>query len=141
MIAYFDTSAFVPLIVEEASSAACGDLWRAADEIVSTRLLYVETSAALARAFRSRRFDDRALAEAQERQIRLWASVSVVELDHALMIRASELAQVCGLRGYDSVHCAAAELLGGTGFVAATGDRQLLTAWHGLGVATFPVGG
>lgn len=42
MIAYFDTSAVVPLRVAEAGSARAATLWDGADRAVSTRLVYPE---------------------------------------------------------------------------------------------------
>jgi hypothetical protein len=41
------------------------------------------------------------------------------------------------VRGYDAVHCAAAEQLSDEQVVAASGDRRLLDVWAALGVATF----
>lgn len=141
MIAYFDTSAFVPLLVKEGASDSCLEIWRGADQIVATRLLYVETSAALARAEASNRMSGRAHAKATAQRDELWSNVDVIELDEELMRRASEVAHKHGLRGYDAVHCAAAELLGGAETVAVSGDRQLLTAWQKLGVATLALEG
>lgn len=50
MIGYLDASAFVPLLIAEPGSAACRRFWNDADSVVSSRLLYVETAAALAQA-------------------------------------------------------------------------------------------
>ncbi|HEX3813356.1 MAG TPA: PIN domain-containing protein [Mycobacteriales bacterium] len=50
-----DTSAFVPLIVQEPGSASCRRIWNDRDVVISSRLLYVETAAALARARRMKR--------------------------------------------------------------------------------------
>ena len=50
MIGYLDTSAFIPLLLKEPSSAACRRFWDDCDAVVSNRLLYVETAAALAQA-------------------------------------------------------------------------------------------
>ena len=52
MIGYLDTSAFIPLLIDEPTSEACRRFWDDADVIVSSRLLYVETAAALAQAGR-----------------------------------------------------------------------------------------
>lgn len=112
------------------------DVWHAASSVVSTRLLYVEASAALAQANRSGRITVDALDSAGRSRDDLWRSVSVVDLDDTLMRRAGEIAEEFGLRGYGAVHCAAASLLSGPNFVAASGDAKLLAAWHELGVAT-----
>lgn len=50
MIGYLDTSAFVPLLIEEPTSQTGRRFWDDADVIVSSQLLYVETAAALAQA-------------------------------------------------------------------------------------------
>ena len=52
MIAYFDTSALVPLIIDEPISDAATRLWDAADRIVNSRPAFAEARAALARARR-----------------------------------------------------------------------------------------
>jgi predicted nucleic acid-binding protein len=137
MIVYFDTSAFVPLLVEEASSSAFGELWSAADTVISTRLLYVETSSALVRARAAGRLTAGRVAEALALLETAWDGFRVLELDDALMRRAARLAAQFRLRGCDSVHCAAAELLGGDEIVAASADAKLLAAWRSLGLATF----
>jgi predicted nucleic acid-binding protein len=52
VIGYLDTSALVPLLIAEPTSAACRRFWDDADTVVFSRLLYVETAAALAQARR-----------------------------------------------------------------------------------------
>jgi hypothetical protein len=72
-----------------------------------------------------------------QRLANLWAQVDVVEIDQPLVERAAELARRLGLRGYDAVHCAAAEQLAEPDVLAAAGDQRLLDAWSRLGLATF----
>ena len=138
MIAYFDTSAFVPLVISEPSSDACRELWDLADDVGASRLLYVETAAALAQAHRLGRLTTRMHTSARTRLAQLWSEMSVVEVDEPLAERAADLAGSLGLRGNDAVHCASAELavLGGDGVVAC-GDQQMLGALQALGLATF----
>lgn len=137
MIVYLDTSAFVPLLVGEPGTAQCRDLWEAADSVVCTRLLYVEASAALARANRAGRLSARAHAVALDLRDDLWASVAIVHVDESLMVRATVISKVYRLCGYDAVHCAAAELVNEPQLVAASGDADLLSAWRALGLATY----
>jgi uncharacterized protein len=140
VICYFDTSAFVPILIDEPSSAACAELWNTADDVVTTRLLYVETAAALARAHRSGRVSSSKLRAAQSGLDELWPEFEVVEIGDELSRRAAELTTRCSLRGYDAVHCAAAEQLVGDGdLVAASGDQVLLAACRDLGIATADV--
>lgn len=139
MIGYLDTSAFVPLLIAEPGTEPCLRFWREADDVVTSRLTYVETGAALAQAVRSGRLTERARRRGMGKLDELWAEFGVVEFDHLLACRAVELAHQCALRGYDAVHCASAEQLAEDDVVAATGDRALLRAWAELGVATFDV--
>ena len=137
MIGYLDTSAFVPLIVAETSSESCRRFWDDADAVATSRLLYVETAAALAQARRQNRLND----VQHQRSLRLleglWSQVDVVEVDEVVARRAGVLAHELALRGYDAVHCASAEQLDDVTLVAASGDRRLLRAWSSLGLATY----
>jgi len=59
VIVYLDTSALFPLLVAEPSSTRYSRLWNDATRVVSTRLLYPEACAALARAERMGRLTRR----------------------------------------------------------------------------------
>lgn len=137
MIGYLDTSAFVPLLVDEPSSPACRRFWDDADAVVSSRMLYVETAAALAQAHRMARLDETEYTACRRLLDQLWPQIDIVEVDEPLILRAAQLAESLALRGYDAVHCASAEQLEDTDLVAASGDKRLLEASRGLGVATF----
>ena len=52
-IVYFDSSAFVKLVVEEDGSEVAATLWDGCDAAVSSRLAYPEVRAALAAAGRA----------------------------------------------------------------------------------------
>jgi uncharacterized protein len=136
VIGYLDTSAFVPLLVSEPSSAACRRFWDDADAVVSSRLLYVETAAALAQAHRMARLDDQAYSSCRRLLDQFWPQLEITELDEALIQRAAELADLLALRGYDA-HCASAEQLEDADLVVASGDKRLLDAWKSLGLVTF----
>ena len=136
MIAYLDTSALVPLLVDEPSSPACERLWNEADEIVSGRIAYVEAAAALAQARRSGRLSPHSQRAATVSLDGKWQQMQIVEVDQLLMNRAAALADTHGLRGYDATHCAAAESINDDALVAASGDAALLAAWRALGMNT-----
>ena len=135
MILYVDTSALVPLVIDESSSVACGELWDAADRVTTTRLAYVEASAALAMAERIGRISVGEAAAGRENLRMLWTVVDVVEIDESLMGLAANLARIHALRGYGATHCAAAVALSDDQVVAATGDTHLLAAWRAEGLA------
>ncbi|MPY78936.1 MAG: PIN domain-containing protein [Actinophytocola sp.] len=141
MIGYLDTSAFVPLLIAEPSSEPCRRFWDDADVIVSSRLLYVETAAALAQARRMGRLSDETHTESLLLLDRMWSEIDVTEVDDDVVTRAAGLAHELALRGYDAVHCASAEQLNDEDVVAASGDQRLLDAWAELGMATFDTHG
>ena len=128
MIAYFDTSAVVPLLIAEPGSARAASLWNSADRVVSVRLLYPETRAALAQARRLGRITTRHLRSAVTDFDSLFDEIDLVELDDSLARRAGELAEVHRLRGYDAVHLAAAERIHDPDVVVIAGDSALLDA-------------
>ena len=136
MIVYFDTSAVLPLLVIEPSSDACQRLWDQADDVVTTRLLYIECVAALARALRLARLTVRQHRATLQMLDRLWPEFAIAELDQPLVSRAAKLAYEHALPGYDAVHCASAEQLDNGDLVVASGDQILLRACVSLGLAT-----
>jgi len=137
MIAYFDTSALVKLVIQEQGSDRAERLWREASRIVSTVLLYPEARAALKRACRDRRLRDAELRLAVRGVERLWVQVERILVSVALAERAGELAHAFDLRGYDAVHLAAAETLAAApvAFVCADGPLCDAAAASGLAVA------
>ena len=134
---YVDTSVFVPLLAAEPTSPACAEFWRTADAVVSCRIVYAETAAALAGVERSGRLTGAAHRRARTNMDALYAEFEIVDVDDVLVRRAADLAHRLRLRGSDAVHCAAAALVDAPDLVAASGDRRLLTAWRELGVATY----
>lgn len=135
MIAYFDTSALIPLLVEEPGSERASRLWDVADNVVAMRLIYAEARAALAQATRLGRLAAADLATAIDALEGLYANLDLLEVDERLVRRAGELAQHHALRGYDAVHLAAAERIRDDTTVMVAGDRDLCTAARTLGMA------
>jgi uncharacterized protein len=140
VIAYFDASAVVPLLIAEPGSARAASLWDGADRVVSVRLIYPETCAALAQAERLGRLTARQLRNAVTRFDSMFEGIDLVEVDDALTRRAGELAEVRQLRGYDAVHLAAADRVRDPSVVLVAGDGALLDAAtaEGLAVAELP---
>lgn len=139
MIAYLDTSALVPLLIDEAASPLCERLWDDANDVVSVRIAYVETAAAIAQANRLGRLTRSQQRDALTLLQEKWDQLQVVDIDESLAHRAGALADIHSLRGYDATHCASAESISDSDVVAASGDRQLLAAWRALGLHTLDV--
>ncbi|MCG2621099.1 type II toxin-antitoxin system VapC family toxin [Arthrobacter sp. I2-34] len=137
MITYWDTSAFVPLLVLEPGSAACRRLWHATDVPLATRLLFVETAAALEQAHRIGRIGGGQLRILMAELESYWDSFGIVELDDKLMRASAKAAGRFALRGYDAVHCAAGLAVSrDPAAVLISGDSRLLAAWQASGAAT-----
>lgn len=136
MTAYFDTSALIPLIVEEPSSATCLRAWDEADAVASSALAYVEAHTSFARAQRMGRLTEAQLERALERFDCLWRQVVTLTPTDGILHEAALLGRRHALRGYDAVHCASALAARDERTYAVSEDRALLEAWHGLGVVT-----
>lgn len=92
MIGHLHTSALVPLLVAEPSSASCRRFWNDADLVTSSRLLYVETAAALAQARRMNCLTNQAHLASLRILDRLWSEMEMVEVDELVVARAARLA-------------------------------------------------
>lgn len=140
MIAYFDTSAIVPLLVDEPGSGAAGEMWDRAVLLVTVRLALVEARAALAQAARARRISGAQHRSSVRELDGLLAQAHVVEVDEDLVRLAGDLAERHDLRAYDAVHLAAALTAADDDLVLVAGDRALVTAAAAAGLATAVVG-
>ena len=141
-LVYFDSSALVKLVVEEAGSDLAGELWDGCDAAMSSRLAYPEVRAALSAAGRNHDLDEPGLASALDAWEEVWASTRPVELTAEVERHAGDLAARHGLRGADAVHLASALAVGPTDLVVAVWDRRLhagVIAEH-LGVAPAALG-
>jgi len=135
LIVYFDTSALLPLVIEEPGSSTASRLWDDAERVVSSRLAYAEGRAALAMALRMKRLDEQDLRSAVDAFEVVHDQLQLVEVTEALVRRAGVLAEEFALRGYDSVHLASVEEIADEDVVLAAGDRILLSAAEALGIA------
>ena len=135
MIAYFDTSALIPLVVDEPISGAAARLWNASDRVISVRLAYPEARAALARARGLGRISAAGLDTARRGLETLHEQLDHVELTAELARRAGDIAEAHALRGYDAVHLAGAERAIDPELVFVSSDLHQRDAAHRLGLS------
>ncbi len=140
MIAYFDTSAVIPLLIDEAGSEAAGDAWDRALRLVSVRLVRVEARAGLAQAARSNRLSASQLRTSVRDLEDLLTQMDFVDVDDELVRPAADLAESLALRAYDAIHLAAAVAVASEELVVVAGDRALLSAAKAAGLATAAIG-
>jgi len=124
-LVYFDSSAFVKLVVEEPGSDLAADMWDGCDAALSSRLAYPEVCAALAVSGRDHDLDEDGLAVAGQAWEEYWAAARPVELTASVERHAGQLARLHSLRGADAVHLASALAIGDAELVFAVWDRRL----------------
>lgn len=138
MIAFFDTSALIPLVIAERGSARAQAAWRAASRVHIIAPAAAEAHAALAAALRGGRLDAAAHA-AGCRAIDLLLDDCVCRsVDLRFARAAGRLAHEQRLRGCDAMQCLGPIDLDEE-VVGVAGDRALLDAWARLGVPTVDV--
>jgi hypothetical protein len=138
-IVYFDSSAFVKLVVDEDGSELAAALWDGCDAAVSSRLAYPEVRAALAAAGRARRLDPADQVRAAAAWEDYWAWTRPVELTAVVTTRAGELAGRYALGGSDAVHLASLLAIGTADSLFAVWDRRLRVAAREAGVHVAPL--
>ena len=135
MIAYFDTSAIIPLLIGEPTTDRCTRLWNDATRIVCARLVYPEACAALSRAVRMGRISPAQAETATAELDDLAGQIDFVEITDDLARSAGRLARRFGLRGYDAVHLAAGITINDDQAVFVTADADLADAAANSGLA------
>jgi len=137
-LVYFDSSALVKLVIEEAGSTLVAQLWDGCDAALASRLAYPEVRAALAAAARNHDLSEDELRTAERAWEDFWAATRPVELTPAVEQRAGRLAREHTLRGTDAVHLASALAIGDPDLIVAVWDRRLHTAVLGTGTNVAP---
>jgi predicted nucleic acid-binding protein len=137
-IVYFDSSAFVKLLTEEAGSDLAAELWDGCDAAVASRLAYPEVRATLAAAARNHDLADHELDTAEQAWDEYWAAARPVEFTAAVERQAGDLAGQYALRGADAVHLASALAIGSPGLVIAVWDRRLHAGARAAGLRVAP---
>ena len=137
-IVYFDSSAFVKLVVDEVDSELAATLWDGCDAAVSSRLAYPEIRSALAAAGRAQRLAPAEQARAESLWEDFWAATRPVEFTEGIAAHAGELASRHALRGADAVHLASVLAVSSAETVFAVWDDRLRTGAAAAGIRTAP---
>lgn len=111
MTLYLDTSAFIKLYVAEPGAERVREAVARAGALYTHLITYAEMRAALARLHRAGRETAVSQREHLREFERDWLALAMILPDERMIRRAGDLAAQFGLRGYDSVHLAAAESL------------------------------
>ena len=135
---YLDTSAWLKLYVEEVGSEAVRAAVDQAEQVCTHLIAYAELRAALAKAERIGRLNAEQKAKVLPVIERDWQMLNVILPTEILVKRAGLMADRFGLRGYDSLHLAAAEAISlqvmPQPLVFACFDRDLTESAANLGM-------
>ena len=135
MIAYFDTSAIVKILVDEEGTDAARNHWARASRALSSLLMYPETMASLAAARRNGRIDAAGYRRVRIQLDAMWEEVTPVACGLDTVRRAADLAESDGLRGCDAIHLASPLSVGLSELVFVAWDRDLSKAARRNGLA------
>lgn len=137
-LAFWDSSAFVKLLIEEAGSEDAERLWNDPGPTAASRLVVPEVGAALAAALRARRLDEVSHKTAGRQWRSYRPEINFVEVTAQLAEHAEALAVEHDLSGADAVHLATALQLEDPSVIVASWDRRLAAAVVAEGLVVVP---
>lgn len=141
MILYLDTSAWVKLYVREPGSKELRAYTSKAETMAAAVVAYPEARAAFAR-LKTEGISTEAKHQQRLAQLNLdWENMLRIELVPAVVRTAGDLAEVYGLRGFDSIHLASALWLKektSMPLCFAVFDQRLRAAAERAGLAVVP---
>ncbi len=137
-LAFWDSSAFVKLLIDEVGSEDAERLWNDPAPAAASRLAVPEVGAALAAARRGGRLDQAAYGTALREWHSYQSEIDLIELTPELARHAADLAVTYPLSGADAVHLATALALVDSGVVIATWDHRLADAVLAEGLPVIP---
>ncbi len=143
MIVYLDSSAWVKLFIEESGSDLVRQMISNHASVCTHLITYAEMYATFAKARRMQRVTDSGLQTALNNFELEWQHSLIITVDEPLIRRAASLALAYQLRSYDSLHLAAAELMGkqpAMKLTFACFDNNLNSAATALGIETIDPG-
>lgn len=137
MIAYFDTSALVKLVIEEMGTDIAETIWRTAPTIVANQVGEIEFHSALGTAITNRRIPTHLKGRSKARVRSIWTQVRPVALDDRVTKGAKQVGFEHGLRTLDAIHLASALTIEPRP-VMVSWDRRLREASERAGLALAP---
>lgn len=140
-VLYLDTSALLKRYVLETGSQELQSVWNSFDYTGAVRIVQAEMAAALAKGERMGWLAGVDAQKAWAEFLEDWRRLTVLEANAQVVHYASELVWTYPLRGYDSVHLAAALIWQdgiGEPVTLATFDRVLWQSGQDAGLQLWP---
>jgi predicted nucleic acid-binding protein len=141
LILFFDTSAFVKLLVRETGSDDVLAAAQGAAALAAARLLEIESRSFIGRSVAARFLDRRGARRLRDDLASWLRGFAVVALDEDIATTAGDAAERHALRGMDAIHLASALRLAAASampVVLATYDEELRAAATRERLGLFP---
>lgn len=132
---YFETSAFVKILLGEPEADLARIAWDHADRIATSLITYTEARATLAAAVRNGTLSTDEVAPVRSTFERMWRRCDVVGVTNAIASVACDLAETWRLRSLDAIHLASVLEVADDRTVLQTWDRRLAVAARSIGLA------
>jgi uncharacterized protein len=131
---FLDASAFAKLYIEEAGTAAIGEIVRAAESIIVSAIILPETLSALRRLVREGKIEESDYGLLKERLCRDIATIEVVSISDETIGKAVAVIEGSSIRTLDALHIGAALAAGASLFVTADSRQAEAARSAGLNV-------
>jgi len=108
MLLYLDTSSLVKFYVEEDDSSEVADLVISSKATATSLIAYAESRSAFARRYKEKAFTRREHEELVTSFNADWENYLILRVQADLVMKAGDLAEKHGLRGFDAIHLSSA---------------------------------
>lgn len=132
---YFETSAFVQILLGEPEADLARIAWDDADRIATSLITYTEARATVAAATRNGILAADEVTTIRSTLERMWRRCDVVDVTNAIAAVAGDLAEAWRLRSLDAIHLASMLEVADDRTVLQTWDRRLAVAARSMGMA------
>jgi predicted nucleic acid-binding protein len=132
---YFETSAFMKILLGEPEADLARMAWDDADRIATSLITYTEARATVAAAARNGTLAPDEVTIVRSTLERMWGQCDVVDVTRAIASVAGDLAETWRLRSLDAIHLASVLEVADDRTVLQTWDRRLAFAARSIGLA------
>jgi len=108
MLLYLDTSSLVKLYVEEEDSSEVAHLVVSSKATATSLIAYAESRSAFARRYKEKAFTGKKYEELITSFNADWKNYLILRVQPDLVMKAGDLAEKHGLRGFDAIHLSSA---------------------------------
>ncbi len=132
---YFETSAFMKILLGEPEADLARVAWDDADRIATSLITWTEALATVGAAVRNGTLAADEVTLVRSTLERMWRQCDLVDVTAAIAAVAGDLAEAWRLRSLDAIHLASVLEVADDQTVLQTWDRRLAAAARSMGLA------